>query len=51
MKIDAAGTEDPKAFLSALGIEIDAATEAVLQKKLASATNGQQAAAIVHFDG
>ena len=43
--------EDPKTFLSSIGINIDSATQAILQTKLAAATNGQQAAAIVHFDG
>lgn len=43
--------KDPKSFLYSLGINIDAETQAVLEKKLAAATNGQQAAAIVHFDG
>lgn len=42
---------NPKDFLSSMGIEIDSNTEALLQTKLAAATNGQQAAAIIHADG
>lgn len=57
MSLDAAGAHvvdtaaNPREFLSSIGIEIDAQTEATLSAKLAAATNGQQAAAIIHFDG
>ena len=42
--------DDPNTYLSSIGIDIDPETRAVLQSKLAAAANGQQAAAIVHFD-
>ena len=52
MSVNTAASDatDPRAFLSSIGVEIDPATEDLLKTKLAAATNGQQAAAIVHFD-